>query len=551
MDRAANSSGWRIQWRKVPLFFVGLIGWLAVLLLVVLAMVWLAATSTPLGLDGWSSFALLSGAAILLAMWLLFLPNVVRWWRMGWATTHAERHTTSNGSVWWVPVLVLPTVGNGIISLLLRPNAPPALALDLLAVVALLLLPTGTTRQGRVAGEGDSGQVRPRTVPLFLAVFRAVAIFLPDRLWHLLHRARRTTTPLAAHVPNRHVPPALRALLMLFSLLVVTGATVALVVIEAPGIFPISMFGPKDVTHALAWASDGSRIAALEEDANQVLVWDANISAPALRLACPNAFGSLGWSPENTFLAADCAGQNENFVTIWDARTGTVVQQLPGTCCAQDFAWSPYGDVLALLVGGDGSDTATIQFWNIAQGTQVAMFPLTSAVGVGDMAWSPDGRWLAVTEEHGVLILAADTGEAVQYFSDSSNDVTNIAWSPDSTRLLVATFLPDDASGPFSLFFAPDRRVSVWDVATSRRTLALLEQPTGNLSIAWSPTSRVFAVASEAIDGVTQVYDAHTGQVRFTVRGQRQITALAWSPDGQAIATSEFDGLVAVWKPVL
>lgn len=545
MMDATQRAGSRIhvRWRSLPFFFAGLIGWLIFFALMGLALIWLSAPSNPLGVEGWVACSLSSGVATFLAGWLAVLTMV-----MGLRRRGGRRHqTASAGVVWWCLFAVLELSASllfGMLTLLLRPNAPPLYLAFLTEGAALLFLPIGGDHRARLAGEEYPEPGRASGMPLIILVFVLIGVLLPEWLWNRLHRTQPAIAPRRARSIRFHIPRPLLILPLFAALLAVTVSTIGLLVIEAPGIFPTYTLNTRDITYTLAWSPDGQYVASADEERNQLIVWDATFHRAALRLVCPYIHQGVSWSWDSSLLVTACG----NIVTVWDARTGAVVRTIDGGQSALDYAWSPASDTLALLTDNNGSSHSTIQLWNVAKDTQFATFPLSSVAD--QIAWSPDGLWLAVAEKYGVRILAAETGETEQYLTDG-NEVTNIAWAPDSTRLLMATWLPGDASVPFFLPSPPDRSVSVWDVTDATETLVVPEQPAADFSIAWSPTGQTFAVADDSIDGAAQVYAAGNGQVRFVIRGQRQISALAWSPDGQTIATSEFDGMIAFWHPEL
>ena len=196
---------------------------------------------------------------------------------------------------------------------------------------------------------------------------------------------------------------------------------------------------------------------------------------------------------------------------------------------------------------------------------------LRSFPGVGGaMDWSADGR-LFVTEgpeESGILdIRNAVTGETVQKFRADKIDLSGVAFSPDSRRVVTAG---DEGS------------VRVWDIATGRKladvTVASEGQPWG-LSV--SPDGRLVAaswldgkvrvfpatggkpwvIGAESVRGITFSPDGRrlamsslsTGDVRvFDVRSRREVLTfgsrtfgtadIAWSPDGRRIALARLDG---------
>ncbi|MET0526582.1 MAG: BTAD domain-containing putative transcriptional regulator [Nocardioides sp.] len=157
---------------------------------------------------------------------------------------------------------------------------------------------------------------------------------------------------------------------------------------------------------------------------------------------------------------------------------------------------------------------------------------LRSFPGVGGaMDWSADGR-LFVTEgpeESGILdIRNAVTGETVQKFRADKIDLSGVAFSPDSKRVVTAG---DEGS------------VRVWDIATGRKvsdvTVASEGQP-WRLSV--SPDGRL--VAASWLDGKVRVFPA-TGGKPWVIGGE-PVWGISFSPDGRRLAMSSFDGEVRV-----
>jgi dipeptidyl aminopeptidase/acylaminoacyl peptidase len=210
--------------------------------------------------------------------------------------------------------------------------------------------------------------------------------------------------------------------------------------------------------------------------------------------------------------------------------------------------------------------------------------------------WSPDGRTLAFLSDRGavlaaggasdrptdpsapkdgrgdvqVWLLPTDGGEATQV-TQLPEDVTDLAWSPDGTRLCVvsAAVRPDrtvarrDPGDPpdrdvrlidrlqYQLNgagFTYDREPNLWvvDVATGEPR-RLTSGASHDTSPAWSPDgSRIAFVSNRHTDADltwrTDVYvvDAAGGApVRITGgRGDRAFGQPSWSPDGAVIAAT-------------
>src|SRR5262249_31344263 len=113
---------------------------------------------------------------------------------------------------------------------------------------------------------------------------------------------------------------------------------------------------------------------------------------------------------------------------IWDLATARVLRDIPG----------PGRDFRSLTVSPGGRRVAA---W--ADGPQLCVCDLRSgerlfAAEGRALAYSPDGRWLAVVwagEENTVALLDAQTHETVARFRGHDKYVHSAAFSPDSRRL--------------------------------------------------------------------------------------------------------------------
>ena len=98
----------------------------------------------------------------------------------------------------------------------------------------------------------------------------------------------------------------------------------------------------------------------------------------------------------------------------------------------------------------------------------------------------------------------------------------NIAFSPDGTRLAVASFI-----GIWIYDARPGREIEV-DLFTSHSKKVNV--------IAFSPDGAT--IASGDMDGIIRLYDVVTGQLKFTLDAQTvAIISIAFFPDGNTLAS--------------
>jgi WD40 repeat protein len=99
------------------------------------------------------------------------------------------------------------------------------------------------------------------------------------------------------------------------------------------------------------------------------------------------------------------------------------------------------------IVASTGLD-GTLRFWTVVGGDEVTCVPLKSA-GVLQLAFAPDGRSVAVSVDHAVMLLSAPDGELIERYDLPVKGVYGVGLSPDGRWLANA---------------AADGRVRVWEL---------------------------------------------------------------------------------------
>lgn len=149
------------------------------------------------------------------------------------------------------------------------------------------------------------------------------------------------------------------------------------------------------------------------------------------------------------------------------------------------------------------------------------------------MALSPDGRTLASpSEDKTIRLWDVVSGRRLKTLKHQAA-VLSVDWSPDGAML---------AAGLGSAA----KEVTLWDVATGRQTLTLKGHAGSVYGVAWSPDGNVLATCSE--DRTVRLWDAANGQLLRELTGHtHRIDGVAWSPDGKLLCSASWDDTLGVW----
>lgn len=159
-----------------------------------------------------------------------------------------------------------------------------------------------------------------------------------------------------------------------------------------------------------------------------------------------------------------------------------------------------------------------------------------------DVVFSPDGSRLATSYLDGTIIWDAETGAPIEHLPGPSND-GHIAFAPNSNLLAISS----SSNG-----------VTVWNTEAWRQLARLAN----HVQMAWvrfSPDGRLLASGGGHLAGIEDVAEGTHKEVLIwevsnldscvTLKGhEREVTAIAFSPDGSRAATSSNDGTVRVWN---
>jgi WD40 repeat protein/tetratricopeptide (TPR) repeat protein len=303
-----------------------------------------------------------------------------------------------------------------------------------------------------------------------------------------------------------------------------------------------------------ALSPDGKRVAVaawgLSDEVG--VVFDVKTGKQAFALAGPNCCADpvsrgVAWSPDGRLIAASSHGT----ARLWDAKTGTVRHTLLGhTGLVHSVAWSP--DSSQLVTGGSDG---TARVWEISPKGVRERWSLSAQEtksGIVGVAFSPDGSRVMAGDAGMSAVQVWDlgpTGDA-EWANLPAPGSPAAEFMPDGRRVVTSSwkgrvkFLGEDAAGA----------VTIWDLQ-SGRDLRTIGPPTDYFAIesfAVSPDGSSIALGGDSnpndVGGASaaRAWDTSTGKELWRIGHDRTVNAVAFSPDGEYLATADWEGVTKI-----
>ncbi len=158
---------------------------------------------------------------------------------------------------------------------------------------------------------------------------------------------------------------------------------------------------------------------------------------------------------------------------------------------------------------------------------------------INEVAWSPDGRYIAVGTRSGHKVIIFDRNGSKIAETKSISDIKSLSWSPDGKYIAV---------GSFSYVYLFDRNGrEIWEKNTWTRKGRNLTGCGNVNNLVWSPDGKYIALGLE----FSSIILFDRAGTRLWERGKPYKYcpgSLSWSPDGKFITAGTTDGKLFVYN---
>jgi WD40 repeat protein len=241
------------------------------------------------------------------------------------------------------------------------------------------------------------------------------------------------------------------------------------------------------------------------------------------------------------------------FIVLWDMRTHEMIgEPLEGGESEGGFTsltFSPDGAILAsgspYGAAWDATDPlrGSVMLWNVSTQEEIGYGHLAHFSGVKDLAFSPDGNWLASSDGQTISLRARREELKFREVDEfpANLGANGLAFGPDNQTLITG---------------GADGGLYLWDLIDRKAVLhQLLEDSRDAFWIAFSPDGALLVGADcgeSDDDGCIQVHIHAWDMSSLQPLGEpikheaSGVTCLVFSPDGATLATGSYDPLITL-----
>lgn len=300
----------------------------------------------------------------------------------------------------------------------------------------------------------------------------------------------------------------------------------------------LALLDPPGGTRALAF-SPTADLLVTANGAGGATTWDPTVGDEVMAFSTgAPAEGAIALDPSGATTAV--YGPGFGNPELWDNHRGRHRARLTGKTEVELFGLAPGGSPALLHDPWVGTVLVDVD-----TGEHLRRLDLETSPGAA--AFSQDGALVATLEEATVHVWDVRSGDRTSSISPPEGLVAALALSPDRSLVASGAWVDPEADSYGS--------ARLWDVATGKQVAFLDHGDRSVEVIEFSPDGHTLATVngSDLGDAIATLWDvdSHEKLVDLdpgdTVDEDDEVTAVAFSPDGDTIATGNWNGTTTLW----
>ena len=264
------------------------------------------------------------------------------------------------------------------------------------------------------------------------------------------------------------------------------------------------------------------------------------------------AGNGIAFGPQGERIVSTHSTRGGGMIKVRNVATGDLLLDIKAFHGANNnvagVAVSPDGRQIAAAVSEYGpSQAAVVRTWDAQTGRELLTLR-SDATQLLRVAFSADGKLLAsdsfkMGRRAAIEVWDATTGEHIHRLPDASHIFKGAAFCfhPDQDRLAASS---------------ADGTIKIYEATSGRETMSLLGHKVRVGSLAFSTDGKylasgdgMFAQATVAHEHEVVIWDMTSGVAKHSLYGHRgAIHAVAFSADGESLASASQDGTVRIWS---